>query len=95
MGREIERVLLERGHEVVLKIDAENRADLCPARLRGIDAALEFTTPATAYDNLRACIDAGVQVDYFPYPTHEHNVMGKDRVHLMQKVTDYFEDYLR
>ena len=44
---------------------------------------------------VRACIDAGVQVDYFPYPTHEHNVMGKDRVHLMQKVTDYFEDYLR
>lgn len=62
MGREIERVLLERGHEVVLKIDAENRADLCPERLRGIDAALEFTTPATAYDNLRACIDAGVPV---------------------------------
>ena len=44
---------------------------------------------------VKACIDAGVQVDYFPYPTHEHNVMGKDRVHLMQKVTDYFEDYLR
>ena len=43
---------------------------------------------------VRACIDAGVQVDYFPYPTHEHNVLGKDRVHLMQKVTDYFEDYL-
>ena len=44
---------------------------------------------------VRACIEAGVQVDYFPYPTHEHNVRGKDRVHLMQKVTDYFEDYLR
>ena len=43
---------------------------------------------------VKACIDAGVQVDYFPYPTHEHNVMGRDRVHLMQKVTDYFEDYL-
>lgn len=44
---------------------------------------------------VRACIDEGVQVDYFPYPTHEHNVRGKDRVHLMQKVTDYFEDYLK
>ena len=44
---------------------------------------------------VECCIKAGVQVDYFPYPTHEHNVMGKDRVHLMQKVTDYFEDYLR
>lgn len=43
---------------------------------------------------VKACIDHGVQVDYFPYPTHEHNVRGKDRVHLMQKVTDYFADYL-
>ena len=44
---------------------------------------------------VRACVVKGVQVDYFPYPCHEHNVRGKDRVHLMQKVTDYFEDYLR
>lgn len=44
---------------------------------------------------VEACIKEGVQVDYFPYPTHEHNVRGRDRVHLMQKVTDYFEDYLK
>ncbi|MCQ2110275.1 MAG: S9 family peptidase [Bacteroidaceae bacterium] len=44
---------------------------------------------------IESCIKNGVQVDYFPYPTHEHNVSGKDRVHLMQKVTDYFEDYLK
>ena len=42
-----------------------------------------------------ACIKAQVAVDYFPYPRSEHNVFGHDRVHLMQKVTDYFEDYLR
>ncbi len=39
---------------------------------------------------IKKCVDEGVQVDYFMYPGHEHNVMGKDRVHLMQKVTDYF-----
>ena len=44
---------------------------------------------------VEACIKAGVQLDYFPYPTHEHNVRGTDRVHLMQKVTDYFEDNLK
>ena len=44
---------------------------------------------------VESCIKNGVQVDYFPYPTHEHNVRGKDRVHLMNKVTDYFEDYLK
>ena len=42
-----------------------------------------------------ACIDNGVPVDYFPYPRSKHNVRGKWRVHLMQKVTDYFEDYLK
>ncbi len=39
---------------------------------------------------LKASVDKGVQVDYFTYPGHEHNVLGKDRVHLMNKVTDYF-----
>ena len=44
---------------------------------------------------IRECIKNNVQVDYFPYPCAEHNVMGRDRIHLMQKVTNYFEDYLR
>lgn len=44
---------------------------------------------------LKAAVDAGVQVDYAQYPGHEHNVLGKDRVHLYQKVTDYFELYLK
>lgn len=44
---------------------------------------------------VKACVDAGVQVDYMIYPGHEHNVLGKDRVHLYQKVTDYFTDNLR
>ena len=43
---------------------------------------------------IEACIKSKVQVDYFPYPTHPHNVRGIDRVHLMDKVTMYFEDYL-
>ena len=43
---------------------------------------------------VRACVVNGVQLDYFPYPRHEHNVLGKDRVHLMDKVTMYFADYL-
>ena len=42
-----------------------------------------------------ACIDNNIPVDYFPYPRSKHNVRGKWRVHLMQKVTDYFEDYLK
>ncbi len=44
---------------------------------------------------LKAAVDKGIQLDYFIYPGHEHNVLGKDRVHLMQKVTDYFDEYLK
>ncbi len=44
---------------------------------------------------VKACVDKGVQVDYMIYPGHEHNVLGKDRAHLYQKVTDYFMEHLK
>ena len=43
---------------------------------------------------VQECIENNIQLDYFPYPCSEHNVAGAWREHLMQKVTDYFEDYL-
>ena len=43
---------------------------------------------------VQACIEHYIQLDYFPYPRTEHNVRGPHRAHLMDKVTDYFEDYL-
>lgn len=44
---------------------------------------------------IESAVDNGVQLDYFVYPGHPHNVIGKDRVHLMQKITDYFDQYLK
>ncbi len=44
---------------------------------------------------LKECVDKKVMVDYFIYPQHEHNVGGYDRIHLMRKVTDYFDTYLK
>jgi len=44
---------------------------------------------------VRAAIDKNIQVDYMIYPGHEHNVRGKDRVHLFQKITDYFMQNLK
>ncbi|MBD3636968.1 MAG: DPP IV N-terminal domain-containing protein [Crocinitomicaceae bacterium] len=41
---------------------------------------------------VKAFVDKGVQMDFFPYPMHEHNVRGKDRVHLMRKVLTYVID---
>ncbi|MCJ1807038.1 DPP IV N-terminal domain-containing protein [Flavobacterium covae] len=44
---------------------------------------------------IEACIKAGKQVDYFLYPNHEHNVGGKDRIHLYAKIADYFDTHLK
>lgn len=43
---------------------------------------------------VQAAIEAGKQVDYFPYPLDRHNMAGKARLHLYEKITDYFETYL-
>ncbi len=44
---------------------------------------------------LKKAVSDNVQLDYFVYPGYEHNVRGKDRVHLMQKITDYFDLHLK
>lgn len=62
MGREIEKILLQRGHTVALVIDTDNAAELTPENLAGVDVALEFTTPQTAYGNIRTCICARTPV---------------------------------
>lgn len=46
-------------------------------------------------DFVKHAVDKNVQVDYMIYPGHEHNVTGKDRAHLYQKVTDYFMLHLK
>ena len=40
---------------------------------------------------IQSCVAKGKQVDYFVYPGHKHNVLGKDRVHLIKKIMDYFD----
>ena len=62
MGREIEKILIQRGHEVALIIDQDNTADLNAENLKMIDVAIEFTTPATAYDNIRRCLECGTAI---------------------------------
>lgn len=62
MGREIERILLERRHTVPLIIDLANAADLNPDNLKRVDVAIEFSAPDAAFDNIRACLEAGTPV---------------------------------
>lgn len=42
----------------------------------------------------KKAVDKGIQMDYYVYPGHEHNVLGKDRAHLMEKITNYFIENL-
>lgn len=44
---------------------------------------------------MQACVEAYTYPDLFIYPGHDHNVIGRDRVHLYEKITRYFEDYLK
>jgi dipeptidyl-peptidase-4 len=54
----------------------------------------DVVVPQHSYSLLESFVDAGVQVDFFVYPGHPHNVRGKDRIHLMTKVLDYIDLHL-
>ena len=51
--------------------------------------------PQMTYSFMKACIDKGTHPDLFIYPGHEHNMVGRDRVHLHEHITRYFEDFLK
>ena len=62
MGHEIESAALRRGHLVKLIIDIDNQADLCTEKLSGIDAAIEFSSPDSAFENISRCLELSVPV---------------------------------
>ena len=62
MGKAIEEIALQHGHAIVLRISIENTEDMTAENLQKADAAIEFTGPESAADNLKKCFDAGVPV---------------------------------
>jgi 4-hydroxy-tetrahydrodipicolinate reductase len=62
MGQIIERLALERGHEIVLKINIDNQEDLTESNLRKADVAIDFSAPDAALGNIYACFDANLPV---------------------------------
>ena len=52
MGKAIEAIAIEKGHEIVLKIDLDNAADLTKENLSKAEVAIEFTGPHSAFDNI-------------------------------------------
>lgn len=62
MGREIEKIALERGHTIVKTIDIDNRSDLNSALAKQVDVAIEFTSPNSAINNIYSCFELGIPV---------------------------------
>lgn len=62
MGKEIEKVAIARGHEIVSIIDVDNQGDFNSEAFRSADVAIEFTNPMVAYDNYMKTFAAGVKL---------------------------------
>lgn len=62
MGQAIERIALQRGHDIILKISAHNKELFTPAHLQQAAVAIEFTNPEAALENVTTCFNAGVPV---------------------------------
>lgn len=78
------------------KANLNLRAGDLKGRLEIIIGANDPTcVPQHSITFLRACIDAGTQPDFFMYPGNGHNMFGRDRVHLYERITRYFEDHLK
>lgn len=60
MGQIIEQLAIERGHEIVLKVNADNLQDLTIVNLKNADVAIDFSTPDSVLQNIEKCFDAGV-----------------------------------
>ena len=76
--------------------DLTQRAGDLKGRLQIIIGANDpVCVPQHSIAFLRACINAGTHPDYFIYPGDGHNMAGRDRIHLHERITRYFEDYLK
>lgn len=62
MGKAIEAIAVEKGHQIILKIDVDNYDDFTTSNLKKADVAIEFTTPDTAVANIRKCFEARTPV---------------------------------
>ena len=62
MGKTIEKMAIEQGHEVVLKFDVDNFDEFTVENIKKAEVAIEFTRPEGAAENIKKCIEAGVPV---------------------------------
>ncbi len=62
MGKEIEKIALERNHQILYKFDIDNIDEFTPENLKKADIAIEFTQPDSALENYKKCFEANIPV---------------------------------
>lgn len=62
MGKEIEKLALERSHNVILRIDENNIKSINKDNFKEVDVVVEFSTPENAFNNINLCLDNNVPV---------------------------------
>ncbi|MDZ4792788.1 MAG: 4-hydroxy-tetrahydrodipicolinate reductase [Bacteroidota bacterium] len=62
MGKAIEEAAIQRGHDILIKIDQPNLDEFTKENLAAADAAIEFTSPHSAFENVKKCLEFGVPV---------------------------------
>ena len=85
----------EQNPEGYKKADLTNYVENLKGDLLIIHGQIDdVVVPQHSMKLLKASVDKGIQIDFFTYPGHPHNVRGIDRVHLMKKVIDYINGKL-
>ncbi len=78
------------------KTSLVNKAKNLKGKLQIIIGYNDVTVvPQHALSFIKACNEAGTQPDFYVYPGEDHNMMGHASVHLHERITQYFEDYLK
>lgn len=79
MGKAIEEVAKQRGHDIVLKISSDNLKAFSESNLQMADVAIEFSTPDAVLDNVMTCLKAGVPIICGTTGWNEHIEKAKER----------------
>ena len=60
MGKAIEQIAIDRGHQILLRVDAESYENLTIYNLKKVDLAIDFSTPASVLNNIKLCFEAEI-----------------------------------
>ena len=87
MGKAIEQIAIERGHDIVLRITSSNRHEMTDDNLQNADAIIEFTNPESGYENVTRCLAAAVPT--VCGTTGWSDDLGKVRLQAVEKDTAF------